>query len=120
MLHGRQRNLLRKQISAHAANLETFQAYGRIGRVIKSMLQEDVNTFTLESFTVPGEGIITDHREIHNGYFTQWYKGPEGRWFHGLRCLRTARGSSVTNSAAVYPPTSAASYCCSVATLHNF
>ena len=80
MLHGRQRCLLRKQISLHTAHLETLRAQGRIGRVIKSTLQEDAEMFTLESLPVPGEGIITDHRNIHNlvsAHFTQWYKGPE-------------------------------------------
>ena len=81
MLHGRQRTLLRKQISSHAAHLETLRVTGRIGRVITSTLQEDVEQFTLESLPVPGEGILTDHRTIHNmvtAHFTQWYKGPEG------------------------------------------
>ena len=60
------------QIRGHL-HLETLRAQGRIRRVIKSTLQEDVDTFTLESLTVPGEGIITDHHEIHNivtGHFT--------------------------------------------------
>ena len=81
MLHGRQRTLLRKQISHHTAHLETLRVTGRIGRVIKSTLQEDVEVFTLESLPVPGEGILTDHRTIHKmvtAHFTQWYKGPEG------------------------------------------
>ena len=52
MLHGRQRCLLRKQISFHTAHLETLRAQGRIGRVIKSTLQEDTDMFTLESFPV--------------------------------------------------------------------
>ena len=37
MLHGRQRCLLRKQISLHAAHLETLRVQGRTGRVIKSI-----------------------------------------------------------------------------------
>ena len=75
------RTLLRKQISFHTAQLETLRLTGRIGRVIKSTLQEDTEPFTLESLPVPGEGILTDHRTIHNlvtAHFTQWYKGPEG------------------------------------------
>ena len=81
VLHGRQRTLLRQRISSHTAHLETLRITGRIGRVIKSTLQEDVELFTLESLPVPGEGILTDHRAIHNlvtAHFTQWYKGPEG------------------------------------------
>ena len=47
--------------------------------MIKSTLQEDVDLFTLESLPVSGEGMLTDHRAIHNlvsAHFTQWYKGP--------------------------------------------
>ena len=86
MLHGRQRCLLRKQISYHTAHLEALRTQGRIGRVIKSTLQEDVKMFTLESLPVPGEGSITDHRTIHNlvsAHFTQWYTGPATRRSRG-------------------------------------
>ena len=39
LLHGRQRRLLRIEISHDAARLEALRAQGRFGRVIKSKLQ---------------------------------------------------------------------------------
>ena len=81
LLHGRQRRLLRIEISHHAARLEALRAQGRIGRVIKSTLQEEAELFTLESLCIPGEGILTDHRSIHNlvtDHFARWYRSPPG------------------------------------------
>ena len=66
LLHGRQRRLLRTEISHHAARLEALRSQGRIGRVIKSTLQEEAELFTLESLCIPGDGILTDHCHIHN------------------------------------------------------
>ena len=79
MLQGRQRSLLRREINAHTARLEAARAAGKIGKVIKSVLQEDTELYTLESLTVPGQDTLTDHRTIHNvvtAHFQQWYQGP--------------------------------------------
>ena len=81
MLQGRQRSLLRREISAHTARLEALRAAGKIGKVIKSVLQEDTELYTLETLTVAGQDTLTDHRTIHNvvtAHFQQWYQGPPG------------------------------------------
>ena len=80
-LYGRLRRRLRLEISLHAARLETLWAEGRMGEIIQSVLQEDVELFTLEALPVPDGGILTDHRLIHNGitkHFRTWYQGPPG------------------------------------------
>ena len=79
MLHGRQRLLLRREISAHTARLEALRAEGKIGKVIRSVLQEDSELYALESLSLPGQATLTDHRLIHNtvtAHFQQWYQGP--------------------------------------------
>ena len=54
-------HLLRREIIQHTAPLEALREAGKIGKVIKSVLQEDVETFALESLPVPGQGILTGH-----------------------------------------------------------
>ena len=79
MLHGRQRLLLRREISAHTARLEALRAEGRIGKVIRSVLQEDSELYALETLSLPGQATLTDHKLIHNAvtaHFQQWYQGP--------------------------------------------
>ena len=79
MLHGRQRLLLRREISAHSARLEALRAEGKIGKVIRSVLQEDSELYALETLSLPGQATLTDHRLIHNAvteHFYQWYQGP--------------------------------------------
>ena len=81
LLHERLRLLLRKEISRHTARLEALRAQGRIGRVIKSTLQEDSELFTQEWLCITGEGTLTDHRAIHNlvtAHFTTWYQASVG------------------------------------------
>ena len=78
MLHGRLRHNLRLTINAHVAHLEQMRLQGKIGRVIRSTLQEDVDLFTLESLRTP-DGTLTDHREIHHRvteHFRLWYQHP--------------------------------------------
>ena len=78
MLHGRLRHNLRLTINAHVAHLEQMRLQGKIGRVIRSTLQEDVDLFTLESLRIP-ESTLTDHRETHHGvteHFRLWYQHP--------------------------------------------
>ena len=79
MLHGRLRHNLRLTINAHVAHLEQMRLQGKIGRVIRSTLQEDVDLFTLESLRIPEQGTLTDHREIHHRvteHFRLWYQQP--------------------------------------------
>ena len=78
MLHGRLRHNLRLTINAHVAHLEQMRLQGKIGKVIRSTLQEDVDLFTLESLRTP-DGTLTDHREIHHRvteHFRLWYQHP--------------------------------------------
>ena len=79
MLYGRQRLILRREISAHTARLEALRAAGKIGKVIRSVLQEDGDLYTLETLPITGEDTLTDHRLIHKivtVHFQQWYQGP--------------------------------------------
>ena len=79
MLHGRQRLILRREISVHTARLEALRAAGKIGKVIRSVLQEDGDLYTLETLPITGEDTLTDHRLIHKivtVHFQQWYQGP--------------------------------------------
>ena len=109
MLHGRQRSLLRREISMHTARLEAARAAGKIGRVIKSVLQEDTELYTLESLTVPGQDTLTDHRTIHNvvtAHFQQWYQGPPAPPRTGLLYSRITPSTSNMRAASKYRRTS--------------
>ena len=66
MLHGLQRHILRREISAHTARLEALRAEGKIGKVIRSVLQEDCELYALETLSLPGQAILTDHRLIRS------------------------------------------------------
>ena len=103
MLHGRQRNLLRKQISVHAAHLENLRAQGRIGRVTPSSSSPSLFPARASSWTI-GKYITWLPSISRNGT-----KVPRDRWSRGLRYPRTATGSSVTHSTAASPRTSASS-----------
>ena len=76
MLHGCQRLILRREISAHTARLEALLAEGKIGKVIRSALQEDCELYAAETLSLPGQATLTEHRLIHNTvieHFQQWY-----------------------------------------------
>ncbi|OXE37641.1 MAG: hypothetical protein CGW95_00400, partial [Phenylobacterium zucineum] len=76
LLHGRHRCTLRSFLSAKSAEIEQSRLQGKIGQALRSVLQEDTPMFTLESLHLPDQGILSDHRAIHNtvtDHFRDWY-----------------------------------------------
>ncbi|OXE35754.1 MAG: hypothetical protein CGW95_11955, partial [Phenylobacterium zucineum] len=78
-LHGRNRADLRSKISEATAARERSRILGRTGRVIRSIMREEVDMYNLDYLHLDDGGSLTDHRALHNlitTHFTQWYRGP--------------------------------------------
>ena len=89
-LHGRQRQTLRHHTSHITARMEQARQAGKMGLIIRSVLQEEPSMFPLETLHVPGHGTITYHKQLHNmasEHFREWYARPPDMtvdWHHLL------------------------------------
>ena len=90
-LHGRNRNYLRMLINAQVYRRETSRLKGKLGRVIRSILHEEVQFYPIETLRVSSDHILTDGSQIHQAitaHFQEWYRGPpapdhvEAWWLH--------------------------------------
>ena len=75
-LQGRQRHTLRSHTSALTGKMEQALQQGKVRSILQAVLQEEAPMFTMETLTVPGIGMITDGRELHNmasKHFLEWY-----------------------------------------------
>ena len=78
-LHGRQRTYLRTHINAHVYHRETSRLTGKIGRVIRSILHEEVRFYPIETLRVPPGRVIIDGSQINQAvtdHFKDWYSAP--------------------------------------------
>ena len=78
-LHGRNRNYLRMLINAQVYRRETSRLKGKLGRVIRSILHEEVQFYPIETLRVAPDSILTDGSQIHNAvtaHFEEWYRAP--------------------------------------------
>ena len=78
-LHGRNRNYLRMLINAQVYRRETSRLKGKLGRVIRSILHEDIQFYPIETLRVASDYILTDGSQIHQAvtaHFQEWYRAP--------------------------------------------
>ena len=74
-LHGRNRNYLRMLINAQVYRRETSRLKGKLGRVIRSILHEEVQFYPIETLRVSPDHILTDGSQIHQAvtaHFQEW------------------------------------------------
>ena len=79
-LHGRNRTYLRTLISAHVLRRETSRLKGKVGKVIRSILHEEIRFYPLETLRLTADQIIIDARQIHSevtAHFNRWYSATE-------------------------------------------
>ena len=79
-LHGRNRTYLRTLINAHVLHRETSRLKGKVGRVIRSILHEEMRFYPLETLRLTADQITVDAARIHSevtAHFNKWYSATE-------------------------------------------
>ena len=75
-LHGRNLTYLRTLINAHVLQCETSRLKGKVGKVIRSILREEIRSYPLETLRLTADQIIVDATQIHSevtAHFNRWY-----------------------------------------------
>ena len=78
-LHGRNRKYLRMLINTQVYRRETSRLKRKLGRVIRSILHEEVQFYPIETLRVSSDHILTDGSHIHqavSAHFQEWYRAP--------------------------------------------